>query len=121
MVLQLIGLGMIIGAAFTYDNLTRFPGLAALVPCLGTALIIASSDRTSWVTRALGHPTVVSIGLVSYPLYLWHWPILELSKLTLLRELRPFEIAALYGVAGVLSAATWHYVEKRFRARPPLR
>jgi len=116
-VLQVVGLVMIVGAAFSYSMLTPFPGFAALIPCLGTALMVAWSDQKSWVVKGLSHPALVWLGLISYPLYLWHWPVLVLARFALLRELHAYEIVALYLLAGVLAAATWQYVEKPFRAR----
>jgi peptidoglycan/LPS O-acetylase OafA/YrhL len=115
--LQAAGLGMILGAALAYDLQTPFPGLAALVPCFGTALVIAWCEDDARVIGALGHPTLVWFGLISYPLYLWHWPLLVLTKLVLLRELRGYEIVAVYSLAIVLATATWHYLEKPIRGR----
>jgi peptidoglycan/LPS O-acetylase OafA/YrhL len=117
LVLQSAGLVMILVAAMTYDNLTAFPGLAALLPCVGTALVATWSERDSWVVRVLSVRAIVWFGLISYPLYLWHWPLLTLAKLALLRELRPAEIVIIYGVALLLAAATWRWVESLFRGR----
>jgi len=72
-----LGLALIAWSIFAYDDDTRFPGLAALPPCLGAALIIASSEtKSSIIGRLLSFKPFVFIGLVSYPLYLWHWPLL---------------------------------------------
>ena len=115
--LQLAGLVMIGAAAVCFDRLTRFPGFAALVPCVGTALVVAWCDDKSRVTAALSHPVLLWLGLISYPLYLWHWSLLVLGRLVLLREPSALEIAFIYLLAVVLAAATWHYVEKPIRAR----
>ena len=119
-VLQWAGLVMIVGAAVGYGSHTQFPGLAALVPCTGTALLIAWCDRKSRVIGGLSHPAVVWVGLISYPLYLWHWPLLVLARHALLREPTTFEIALLYFLSAALAAATWHYLEKPIRARNDL-
>jgi peptidoglycan/LPS O-acetylase OafA/YrhL len=116
-ILQCAGLLMIIGATFSYDLFTPFPGFAALIPCLGTALTIAWCDQDSRLIKGLSHPALVWLGLISYPLYLWHWPFLVLARFALLREPHGHEIVALYSLAGVLAAATWQYVEKPFRIR----
>lgn len=116
-VLQLAGLAMIVGAIVSFDTLTPFPGFAALVPCVGTALILAWCDRETPLTGILSHPAVVWIGLISYPLYLWHWPLLALTRLALSRELAALEITVLYGLAVLLAAGTWQYIEKPFRLR----
>jgi peptidoglycan/LPS O-acetylase OafA/YrhL len=115
--LQLAGLVMIGAAAVCFDRLTRFPGFAALVPCVGTALLVAWSDHKSRMTAALSHPVLVWLGLISYPLYLWHWSLLALGRLVLLREPSVLEIAFIYLLSVVLAAATWRYVEKPIRAR----
>src|SRR5215470_3510615 len=115
--LQLAGLIMIGAAAVCFDRLTRFPGFAALVPCVGTALLIAWCDYKSRMTTALSHPVLVWVGLISYPLYLWHWSLLALGRLVLLREPSALEIAIIYLLSVALAAATWHYVEKPIRAR----
>jgi peptidoglycan/LPS O-acetylase OafA/YrhL len=115
--LQFAGLIMIVGPTLSFDVVTPFPGFAALIPCLGTALIVAWCDQDSRLIKGLSHPTLVWLGLISYPLYLWHWPSLVLTRFALLRELHVYEIVALYVLAGVLAAATWQFVEKPFRAR----
>jgi hypothetical protein len=80
-------------------------------------LIVAWSDDETPVTGVLSHPALVWFGLISYPLYLWHWPMLVLAKLALLRGLHGYEIVLIYGLAIVLAAASWRYVERPFRSR----
>jgi peptidoglycan/LPS O-acetylase OafA/YrhL len=60
---------------FEYSNATKFPGAAALMPCLGAFIVICTRDRTNHVNTVLSLKPVVYIGLISYPLYLWHWPL----------------------------------------------
>jgi peptidoglycan/LPS O-acetylase OafA/YrhL len=116
-VLQFAGLAAVIGAACIYTERTQFPGLAAVVPCVGTALIIAWSDKQSQLNSWLSFPAIVWLGLISYPLYLWHWPSLALARGALLREPDVFEIAVLYGLSVFLAAITWRYVEQPVRKR----
>lgn len=67
---------VVIGFVATRKN--GFPGWWPLLPVVGTALVIASPD--SWLSRKfLSHWAMVGIGLISYPLYLWHWPLLSLG------------------------------------------
>jgi peptidoglycan/LPS O-acetylase OafA/YrhL len=71
------GFLLILVPAIAYTSATPFPGLAAIPPCLGAALIIASGELgSSFVGRILSCRPVVFVGLISYSLYLWHWPIL---------------------------------------------
>src|SRR5258708_7906370 len=75
--LSAAGLTMILASAVLYEKTTPFPGLAAAVPCFGAALIIAAGrDGSSFVGTALSLRPVVFIGMISYSLYLWHWPLI---------------------------------------------
>jgi peptidoglycan/LPS O-acetylase OafA/YrhL len=112
------GLAMIMYAVFTYDSTTVFPGAAALLPCGGTALLIHSgSAAPSAVSRMLAWPPLVFIGLISYSLYLWHWPVIVFSKHYLIRAPLPGEVLAMIVVSLVLAVLSWRYVERPFRGR----
>ncbi len=96
-----------------------FPGLAALVPTLGTAaIILANSHRQTLVGNLLAFPVFIWIGLISYSLYLWHWPVLVLAKQYLNRvELHPSEVGGLLGLTFALSIASYWLVETPFRTK----
>jgi peptidoglycan/LPS O-acetylase OafA/YrhL len=114
--LTLVGL-----ALFTLDRNSLFPGWNALLPCVGTALLIASGE--SGVTfvgrRLLMLRPVVFIGLISYSLYLWHWPLLALARVTQRGELSPDQAAGVAAIAALLSIATWRLIEIPLRAKGP--
>lgn len=76
------GLGLIFYSIFFYTRATPFPGLTAIPPCLGAALIIFSGggSQPTLSSRMLSQKPIVFIGLISYSLYLWHWPLLVFSK-----------------------------------------
>lgn len=75
------GLGMIAYAIVAFDRQTDFPGLNALFPCVGAWLIIyAGENGASYVKTLLSFSPLVFIRVISYSLYLWHWPIIILSK-----------------------------------------
>ncbi len=78
---SLLGLAfIIIGFIFTTKN-SYFPGGWALLPTIGAAFII-SAGPNSWLNRkVLSQPLLVGVGLISYPLYLWHWPLLSIINL----------------------------------------
>jgi peptidoglycan/LPS O-acetylase OafA/YrhL len=79
--LSVIGIEGILFAAWDFSSTTRFPGVAALLPCVSTVLIIyANSARLTWVGKVLATKPVVFCGLLSYSLYLWHWPLLSLLR-----------------------------------------
>jgi peptidoglycan/LPS O-acetylase OafA/YrhL len=113
------GLAGILVCAFAYSNRVPFPGLAALAPCLGAALIIAAGETgTSAVGRILSLKPVVFIGLISYSLYLWHVPIIIFQKLSMLQ----FSNASnhlLKGTTVVISilvaTLSWRFIETPFR------
>ncbi|NIO39849.1 MAG: acyltransferase, partial [Burkholderiales bacterium] len=70
--LSLFGVALIGAGIAVLDSKDPFPGAWALLPTLGTACLVYSKD--SWINRyALASRPLVWIGLISYPLYLWHW------------------------------------------------
>jgi len=68
---------------FFYDSRTSFPGVAAVPPVLGTAAIIfaTASSPSVWLRKALSCRPLVFIGLISYSLYLWHWPVIVFTRI----------------------------------------
>lgn len=116
----LAGAGVLMLAASTvlYRPEMTFPGISALAPCLGSAAIIyAGIGRETQVGRLLGNRLFVGVGLISYSLYLWHWPLLVLPRLYLDRHLTPVETGLSIAVATAISAASWRWVERPFRRR----
>jgi len=115
-VLAWLGLGSIAVAVGTYTGRTVFPGLAALLPCLGAFFIIHSGSRHQpMVNRLLSRRAPVFVGLISYSLYLWHWPLVIFAEYYLLRNLTYLETAALIALTFVLATISWRYVEHPFR------
>jgi peptidoglycan/LPS O-acetylase OafA/YrhL len=114
--LGVAGLAMIGYAVGAYTWTTPFPGLAALPPCLGAALVIltGASGRTA-VYRALSSGPMVFIGKISYSLYLWHWPVYVFAKYHLVRELTPVESATFIVISVGLATLSWRYIEQPFR------
>ena len=112
------GLALVLVPMLAYDRTTPFPGVAALPPCAGTALVLWSNRgaRTS-AGRLLSWTPLAFIGLVSYSLYLWHWPLLALGRADALQPLTTAQRATLLGVAFALSVLSWRFVERPFRER----
>ena len=75
-----VGIAMIVLPAFLYDESTPFPGLSALAPCFGTAIILfyGSSIQGTLLHKTLCFNVVTYLGRISYSVYLWHWPLLVL-------------------------------------------
>jgi hypothetical protein len=93
---------------------SAFPGWWALLPTLGTLLLI-SAGETAWINRKLlSNRALVFVGLISYPLYLWHWPLLSFLRIVLGE---PPAWATLGGVllAFVLAYMTYEFLERPFR------
>jgi peptidoglycan/LPS O-acetylase OafA/YrhL len=78
-----LGLGLIFLSAIIYDNNTRFPGVAALLPVLGAGLLVripSNSGRLTVITRVLSTRVPVFIGKLSFSIYLWHWSLIVLLR-----------------------------------------
>ena len=115
--LAAIGIAAIVGAAAALNKDSLFPGAYALLPVLGAVLIIIAPN--SAVNRILlSSRPMVWIGLISYPLYLWHWPLL--SYLAIMRNGVPnfVDIWAAVIVAVALSWLTFRFVEIPLRHNP---
>lgn len=113
------GLALVLGAVAFLGPETPFPGFAAILPCVGTALIIhAGSAGSSIVGRVLSSPPLRFIGLVSYSLYLWHWPILAFARMAAGSIELPVSWRVAAVLASLLSAsASWKWIEQPFRDR----
>jgi hypothetical protein len=119
--MALTGAAMVVGACFVIGPSTPFPGIAAIMPVGGTALLLlAGHDRArTLVGRALSTEPFRIIGDWSYSLYLWHWPVLVLPAYALDRSLTAFESALAVLVTVTLSAYSYQYVEMPFRSGRP--
>ena len=112
-------LGML-GALLLFNDTLPFPGWVALLPVVGTALVIWAGAPRGLGLRVVGHPVVQWIGTVSYSLYLWHWPLVVVLPETgpvlgtWLRE--PLILLVTIGLA----ALTYRFVETPFRTGPIL-
>lgn len=116
--LSLAGLTMILWSALTLTNLSHFPGLNAVPACLGTALMIASgAGGQGSGNRLLSLRPVVFVGLISYSLYLWHWPLIVFLRYHLDREFHPIEAAAVVAVSFLAAALSYRFIEAPFRRR----
>jgi len=114
-----MALGLIaIGAALLAPENAQPPLYYAVFAVAGTALLLrfGQFERTP-ITRLLGAAPLVWIGLISYSLYLWHWPLIVFAKYWLVREPRPAETGALWLLMFVAAALTWRFVERPFRRR----
>jgi peptidoglycan/LPS O-acetylase OafA/YrhL len=116
--LSLLGLACIAYAVLRFSEATPFPGKAALLPTLGAALFIwAESTGLTWIGRALASAPFVAVGLLSYALYLWHWPVLVFAHLYTVRPLTPSEVSGALILTGLLALASRYCIEEPVRRR----
>jgi peptidoglycan/LPS O-acetylase OafA/YrhL len=119
-VASIAGVAAILAAMLFYSAETPLPGVAALIPCLGTALVIWSGLGTqgagSRMAALLGTGLPVFIGLISYSLYLWHWPLIVFARHLSLEGLTLKITLLVLLLTLILSIASWHFVEKPMRA-----
>jgi peptidoglycan/LPS O-acetylase OafA/YrhL len=115
-VAALIGLAALLAPVFVYGHDTVFPGITALPPVLGTALLLHTAPGCL-VGRLLSLRIPVGIGLISYSLYLWHWPLIVFAEYALEGDLHGAESLAVIAAAFALAWLSWRYVERPFRTR----
>jgi len=111
------GIVLIAVGVFAFTAATPFPGAAALLPCVGTALVIFTGQAPTAVNAVLSRRPLVFTGLISYSLYLWHWPLFVFTRDVLGRDLHPWETATLVVAAFALAILSWRFVERPFRKR----
>jgi peptidoglycan/LPS O-acetylase OafA/YrhL len=93
----------------------RFPGWWALLPTLGAASIISTGPQAWFNRKVLAHPVLVWIGLISFPLYLWHWPLLSFARI-MQSETPSIKIRLIaLALSFVLAWLTFILLEKRVR------
>lgn len=113
----LSGAGLLsIAAGLALCRADGYPGWQSLMPSLGTTAIILAGPR-AWLNRfVLSSAICVFIGYLSYPLYLWHWPILAFVHVASFGLASAFVRVGALGLAFVLAAATFYFLELPIRA-----
>ena len=125
-VLSVVGLAAILIPIYLYNDSTPFPGLAAVPPCVGTALLIwanggrsnqGDSRQLSIIGKGISLPPIRFVGLLSYSLYLWHWPVLIYASYWKIEPFTKWESLGLVAGAILISFLSWKYVETPFRKK----
>jgi peptidoglycan/LPS O-acetylase OafA/YrhL len=111
--LSLLGLSLIVLSALVYGHATPFPSWAAIVPVLGTVLVIVAGTggRSLWHEQFFALPVVQFLGNISYSLYLWHWPLIVVAPFALGTTLDSFMKMFLVGAAVLLAWVTKRWIE----------
>ncbi|WP_010523756.1 acyltransferase family protein [Nesterenkonia sp. F] len=117
------GLAMIFAAAWFYSDATAFPGVAALLPTVGAALLMACGGKVgpAGVHRWFSLRPAVAVGDWSYAIYLWHWPVVVIAPMvTEAAESWPAKVLLILGIIA-LSALSTRFVETPIRRATVLR
>ena len=110
-----LGFGLILYSVFIFDRTIYYPGFYALVPVMGAVMLIWSGQH-AWINRhILSNKLMIWFGLISYPLYLWHWMLLSYSRI--LESAEPdVEIRIVAVLLAILfSWLTYHLIENPIR------
>ncbi len=112
-IMSIAGLSLLLISVFSNAGRAN-PGYWALLPVISTLMLI-SSDRYNLVGRILSSRVFVSVGLISYPLYLWHWPLLSFARIINGRDLQTITRVFCLAIAILLAIATYKFIERPLR------
>jgi peptidoglycan/LPS O-acetylase OafA/YrhL len=112
--LSVLGVIAIIASCWLFDGTMLFPGYWALVPVLGATALIAAGPAGFINTQLLARRLLVLIGLISFPLYLWHWPVLRFGSLLMESVTLPQKVILIALSVG-LAILSYLFVEKPLR------
>ncbi len=116
------GFGLVLFSIVFYTESTPFPGASALVPVMGCSMLIYSGieGKATVINRLMSIKPLVFIGLISYSLYLWHWPVIVMTKYFLFRQLTPLETIGIIVAIFIISIISLEFIEKPFRGNYPI-
>lgn len=113
--LSSLGMLCILAALFTINKDDAFPSWWALLPTVGSVMLIAANNQ-AWINRTiLSNKLMVWLGLISYPLYLWHWPLISFGQIISAGKLSDLQKLILILTSVCLAHLTYMYWEKLFR------
>ena len=110
-----IGLVLIFYSFLFFDNSLRHPSLYTTIPIIGVVLIICFANNNEIIYKILASKLFVGVGLISYSLYLWHYPVFAFARITEITS-GNLTLKILLGVLIlVLSIFSYIFIEKKFR------
>lgn len=116
----LVGLAMVAGALVLLDEKNGFPGLRSVIPAVGAALLIlAGTNQDSPLSKLLGSSGARYIGLRSFSLYLWHWPILAFYRYAYGEPTLAGGLVCVL-MMWALTLISYHLIETPFRSKSPM-
>jgi len=113
--IALLGIVGILAPIFYLSTQSVFPGWSVVPPVLGTALLLLISASRAYPIRLFSVGWIVGLGLISYPLYLWHWPVLSFGRLMKGAPLSSIETIFLLLLSFFLAYISYELIEKRVR------
>jgi peptidoglycan/LPS O-acetylase OafA/YrhL len=108
------GAALMLGSLVLLTPTSVYPGINSLYPCLGAALIIHSGQKARMFRPLLTNKPIVFVGLISYSMYLWHWPVFSLLQYRGVVLSTGVVMGAVAGIAA-MSCLSWRFVEKPIR------
>ena len=113
--LAVVGLAVIVYAGVSFKTTLAFPGAWAVVPVIGTLLVIIGSANDGPLGKVFAFKPVQLLGDYSYSIYLWHWPLIILSPYVLGRDLDLWLKISLIAITLTLAFLTSKFIEKPFQ------
>lgn len=117
--MALLGIMLVSGSFLLINKELPFPGLNSFFPCIGAALLLYAGTTANATSQLLRNRPLVAVGLISYSLYLWHWPIFAFLKYRQV-ELTPAVALSAVALSFVLASLTWRFVENPIRRNASL-
>lgn len=113
--MAIAGAALLLVALVALDHTMPYPGWRAMLPVAGAALLIAAGPGTLVNRLVLGNPVMVWVGLISYPLYLWHWPLLSFASIATMQEPGVAVRLGAVALAVLLAWGTYAFIERPIR------
>lgn len=116
--LTIFGLGLLVVGLFIINTKSTFPGAWALIPTTGAVFLIAAGPNALINRRFLASSLMVKIGLISFPLYLWHWPLLSFARIVYPEQSKnALVISAILLMAFLFAWVSYRFIETPIRRK----